>query len=420
MILLPSTSGAGLAKPVHLALQQIGKQSNPASTLTRLLIYEQVCARPSRSGRRQPASVRLFLRRCLREFRHERPKDAALLEQRYFDEDTVKEIAHARLVSQETINRNQHSALKLFADWLHEQEAAAWAELQNSLLASLPPASYSKLFGQRAQRSALNRQLRSQGAPWVIGLTGIGGIGKTSLVHGAVRGLIPSLRYKRLICLQATDDLQLDEGRLLGSLARRLVPISTPASRQLAALQQALKAVPTLIVLDNLDSEVENSGWVDRLHSLSNPSKFVICSRRRPAALSRAYSLTLGELDQKTAGAFIQHQAAQLGLERAQGALQRSTAAIYARTGGNPLALKLVAGLLHALPLGNHPEQLRRTQTGCEPDLRQHLSSELERIEQGRQADTAGHATGKRGRSRLGTVEGHQRVIRGPPAECSQ
>lgn len=336
---------------MHLALQQIGKQSNPASTLTQLLFYEQVCARPSRSGRMQAASLRQFLRRCLRDFRHERPHEAALLQQRYFDGETVKEIASGRLVSQETINRNQHMALKLFAEWLGEQEAAAWNGLRNSMLASLPPKSFERLFGHRSESRRLLQKLTSREAPWVLAMTGIGGIGKTSLVNQAARHLAASLRYKRMIWLQA-DQAGLDEQRLIDALSRRLLPVGLPASRRLPALQAALKATPTLVVLDNLDSEADDPTWVDRLHSLSNPSKFVICSRVAPATLARAYRIPLGELDAKTASELMQHQAGELGLERAQSAIQRSAGAIYARTGGNPLALKLVIGLMFALPLG--------------------------------------------------------------------
>jgi hypothetical protein len=349
--LQPSKSGADFAKHAHSALQRIGKQSNPPSPLTQLLYYEQVCARPGRSGRKQNPSVRLFLKLSLQEFRQERPKEATLLMRRYLEGETVKEIAHTGNTSQETINRNQHLALRLFAEWLGEQEAAAWTALQNSTLAALPPKSFGRLFGHQSEASRLFRRLASAEAPWVIAVTGIGGIGKTSLINQVARRLAASPRYKRMIWLQA-DEAGLNEQRLIEDLSRRLLPVGLPASRRLSALQAVLKATPTLVVLDNLDSEVNKPAWVDRLHSLANPSKFVICSRVAPAALARAYRFTLNELDTKTASELMQHQAGELGLERAQSAIQRSASAIYARTGGNPLALKLVVGLMFALPLG--------------------------------------------------------------------
>jgi predicted ATP-dependent serine protease len=172
---------------------------------------------------------------------------------RYLEGETVKEIAHAGNTSQETINRNQHLALRLFAEWLGEQEAAAWTALQNSTLAALPPKSFGRLFGHQSEASRLFRRLASAEAPWVIAVTGIGGIGKTSLINQVARRLAASPRYKRMIWLQA-DEAGLNEQRLIENLSRRLLPVGLPASRRLSALQAVLKATPTLVVLDNLDS----------------------------------------------------------------------------------------------------------------------------------------------------------------------
>lgn len=346
------------AKQVHSALQSLGRPAQTAPAVQGLLYYQLVCSQPSRSGRRTLPSVESFLRRTLRQFRAEQPAHASLLTQRFVEQVPAKEIAHRQAVSQETINRNQQRAIQVFADWLLVQETAARQQRQAELLASLPPASFTGLAGASTRQKKLGSLLASQQLPWVICLTGIGGIGKTALATQAVRSLLPAMRYDRVLWLRATQSEPLTQATLLAAFSTRLLPATLPASQRLAALQQALKNTPSLIVLDDVDSELGDPAWVDWLHTFSKPSRFLICSRQRPATLARAYVLPVGELPPKAALELMSVQAREVGLEAALPAIREQASAIYARTGGNPLALKLAVGLLHSWPLSTVLESL--------------------------------------------------------------
>lgn len=347
---MPRT-GVQFAKEVHAALQTLGKDPHAASPLGELLLYEQLCAQPSRSGRRVQPSLEVFLRRALRAFKTEQPAQARLLIRRFLEHETAKEVAHSQLISQETVNRNQQRAIAFFASWLQAQEQEARTNLLTSFEANLPPASFGRLFGVEKARSRLAGALQARRPPWVLCLTGAGGIGKTALANQVVRSSIPTFSYRQVIWLQARHDSPLTEEGLLTALSRRMLPVTTPAKERLPTLRRALQEQPALVVLDNLDAEVNSSDWVDWLHSLANPSKFLLCSRRRPAVLARAYSLPLDELPLTPSTELMLHQAKELGLESHLAAIQEQAASIYARTGGNPLALKLSVGLLHTWPL---------------------------------------------------------------------
>ncbi|MBX3046846.1 MAG: hypothetical protein KF698_07610 [Anaerolineales bacterium] len=329
----------------------MGKRSPSAPTLQALLYYQLVCAQPTRSGRRSAPSMETFLRRSLRQFRTEHPDHASLLAQRFLEQVTAKEVALQQAISPETVNRNQQRAIQVFADWLLAQEHEARLQRQAELLACLPPASFAELVGAKPMQAKLHRLLTSQQLPWVICLTGIGGIGKTSLANQAVRSLLPDSDYNRVLWLQAAEGQAFSQQSLLNALSKQLLPATLPASERLPALQLALKNEPTLIVLDDVDSELADPAWVDWLHALAQPSRFLLCSRQRPAALARAYVLTLSELPAKAALELMSLQAREVGLEASLPLIRKHAAALYARTGGNPLALKLAVGLLHSWPI---------------------------------------------------------------------
>ena len=83
--------------------------------------------------------------------------------------------------------------------------------------------------------------------------------------------------------------------------------------------------------------------------------------------------MSVGELSENDAFSLIRSHAQEtgiLGLDTANGA---DFADIYAVTGGNPLALKLVVGLLDVLPLPRILPGLKKGQSGPIEDLYRHI-----------------------------------------------
>jgi hypothetical protein len=145
---------------------------------------------------------------------------------------------------------------------------------------------------------------------------------------------------------------------LISKLAARLLPATTATRELRPTLRNLLKTIPTLIVLDNLDAELSDVDWVDLLQDLANPSRFVLTSRNSPSPLARSYVLSVGELQPAEAKKLLLDQAKQIGLEHHSAALRNQASFIYKHTGGHPLALKLVVGLLRSRPMDSVIEAL--------------------------------------------------------------
>ena len=126
--------------------------------------------------------------------------------------------------------------IEIFADQLTPEAARMWAslvgyqlshdDLQKSFPASptafpeyLPPLGASqsnfkrlrlpperRLFGIGQKQQQLHRLLEEDGAPWLIAIDGIGGIGKTSLAGDLAREIMSADRFYDLIWVSAKQE----------------------------------------------------------------------------------------------------------------------------------------------------------------------------------------------------------------------
>lgn len=294
-----------------------------------------------------------FIRSCLEAFQVDHPKPAELLSLRFLEKETVKSIASQLSLSQEHVYRQQRAAIEALAEWILAKEEQEKREFETSLINKLPPPSYTRLFGAEKIASDLADLLVPQKSPWVLALIGLGGMGKTALVDWTIRRLIPHFPYQELFWLRAdnSEGHKANKQQLTRLLAQHFIPETIPFSEHLATLRKYLKAQPCLIVIDNLDIDSEDLDWIEVMQDLANPGKFVLTSRRLPSPLAQVYALPITELESQPAAELLVYEANQRGLQTAGDDLRSHAQEIYARTGGNPLALRLVTGLLQAWSL---------------------------------------------------------------------
>jgi hypothetical protein len=119
-----------------------------------------------------------------------------------------------------------------------------------------------------------------------------------------------------------------------------------------------------LVVIDNLESEIDAGKLFELILDFAGISKFIITSRKRPPIKFNFYCFELQELSRRASGDLLVNHAKRIGLEMYSKEISRSVKDIYAVTGGNPLALKLVVGLMDALPLPVVLQDLRLSQPG--------------------------------------------------------
>lgn len=381
-----SLSRKNLQRSVHAALRAWHSPGGtPESLLDSLLIVQE--RRNSIGDHTNPSLLRLATSRILLEAidnleQHDQ-KGARVLRLRFPDDNTLMMVAHKLNVSEHTVSRLQREAIEQLGDILLSQEMAFREQKAQSIEAGLPPASYTRLIGLEEARSLLLGKLIHAGSPWVTAIVGIGGIGKTALADSVVRQGLREFWFDQIIWLAA--DPQTMSGRshssqhsyevLIADLADHLWPGSAdlaPAKR-IERVRMELKSRQLLIVIDNLESESDTAYLMAHLNDLAKPSKFLLTSRTRPAPEATVFSYSLGELSLADATALLIHHARELGLEELAEVTAAETEEIYAITGGNPLALKLVISLLDVMPLTDIHAGLARSRQGPIEELYKHI-----------------------------------------------
>lgn len=327
--------------------------------LAQLLIVQQVQTNASGST----SATYQVLRSGIQQLQEQDPISAQILTARFVDGQTILMTANKLNLSEDQVKRRQREAIRTLTQLLWGQETAVRQNHLHTLQAQLPPPTYTNLFGSQNHLNELTGYLTQPDAPGVIAIVGIGGIGKTALADQVVRAILPRLIFQQVVWLRVSpDNTQSDLppemilGKIVNDLAEQLCPQTAPSGNgRIACLRQIFKTRPTLVVVDNLETEANLTILLDALNDWAIPSKFLLTTRVRLPAASVAYSLVLDELPLPSAADLITTQAESLNLTDLVRAPDSVVRQIYAVTGGNPLALKLVVGLTAVLPPPANP-----------------------------------------------------------------
>ncbi len=305
---------------------------------------------------------------------------ATLLKQRFWQGKSVRHLVGIYHFAESTLYARQERAIRRLSDLLWSMERSAQETLEqrrHHRLRHLPAPTYTRLFGFDALLARLRNLLTAPEGPFVLSLEGLGGLGKTALAHRlavwaaeeayfADIAWISARRYAFLTWdrqMAMTDSFPaLTFERLLETVAEQLFPDlqqETPP-RQESELRALLRKRPYLIVVDNLETAIDHRQLIPRLWELANPSRFILTGRYSLAQYAGLSCFTLGELNEADSLALMRHEARRMGavsLADADVALLRQ---VYAATGGNPLAIKLVIGQARTLPLKRVLNRLKK------------------------------------------------------------
>jgi hypothetical protein len=336
----------------------------PEELLADLLIVQEQY--PGNPNHETPAIQRLTTNRVLAagidELERQAPQLAQLLRLRFVDQQKLWAVANTMAVSEQTVSRLQSKAIQQLASILTSRESARRTEQAQAIEATLPPATYTQLFGVvEAATSLLNLLADAQG-PAVVAVIGLGGIGKTALTDLVVRQIVHRFYFHKVVWLRIAYQTLSGQSRqpeltiesILTGLVTQIWPaqaeVLSPQQR-LHLLRQELNSRPHLIVIDNLENQIDTDYLLDQLRGFTRPTKFLLTSRFRLAEQSAVFNFRLPELSLADATAFVRYHAQECGILPVAAASDSDIAAIYDRAGGNPLALKLIVSLLDVLPL---------------------------------------------------------------------
>ncbi len=359
------------AARVSITHQALRALAHPHSTLDITALrraFPQLCA----DAREAEPAARVLLERGLARMAAQHSELAALLRARFWDKQTIQQLAFEQHRSVSNLYARQAKAVHVLTATLEELEREQSAQHQATCAwrgRNLPPATWTRLFGVEESCDRLQSWLRDPYGPTLISVEGLGGIGKTSLTLAVVQTLLVTNDWvdlawvsvsQRPYHLWATDEPSaLDPEAVLEQIAWQLgweeIARLPPPARRLQ-LQQALARQPYLIVIDDLEPAHHPEQWIERLVPRAQRTRFIFTTRQRLTDLPAGAHLLLRELSRAAAHELMRDEMARRALPYPPATWFDQ---VYDLVGGNPLALKLVVGQAVSLPFEHVLENLR-------------------------------------------------------------
>lgn len=238
------------------------------------------------------------------------------------------------------------------------------------LATSLPSKRYSRLIGREDETNSILASLRNPQAKSLIAVVGMGGIGKSAITREIVDQAIQSKTFSaslwitaKLQSLDKLDELSAEEFVSYETVLKKVTSwIGAGSDFQKkndlakfeAEVHNAFLATPVLIVLDNLETSVDQSEIAEKFARLlhGTPSRALLTSREDFGRLGNLVQTHLLKgLDVASSVQLLQEIARKQGVERILSANQAALKKIARAVGGMPLALQLSAGLLNSIDI---------------------------------------------------------------------
>lgn len=333
------------------------------------LVQKELATRGlSPSALHRADALRQILRAALQALQESgQPEAATILHQHYVQGKQPRVLIAEMHLSDSAFYNYQAKAIDKLAGllWQREnKEMQAPDELRHQLR-HLPPAGYSRLFGiETASKKLLDTLADPEGRGVVI-LSGMGGVGKTSLAHTTIKQLMSYGRYKDLFWLtvrpgsvlprdSSEDATGFGHDTLVDELINQ-VPLPDmrhqPIAEKTVAIRALLRKEPHLIVIDNLDEETALHRLLETVSTYTIPSKLLITSRIATSDIRFVQTFPVRSLPLDDAASFMRYHAQERAVTSLAAISAEKMSALVSLTGGNPLAIELLIGLLAYLPL---------------------------------------------------------------------
>jgi hypothetical protein len=238
---------------------------------------------------------------------------------------------------------------------------------------SLPRKPFRRLIGRNDARIQLMRVLEDNGGGWLVGIDGLGGIGKTALALEIAEQCAHQRRFQHIVWFQAAaprgasapdHHASFTFESILNGLAEQLGAPETATlalPQKVDRIQAILCDTAVLLIIDNLESAAQpQEAIIRRLRPLLNPSKALLTSRHR--FTGDVYAFHLPGLDVAAAIEFIRQDALEKGINHLADVDPMQVTQLVHQAGGSPLALKLLVSQLAYLPLDLVLQHLRAVQ----------------------------------------------------------
>ncbi len=374
---IPSAFTKEVFRPIIVgtldALRQRQLLETDHAALKRLLLIHEQCA----IAMRQQQTVSLHhaaetvVQNGIQALASRNTLGADLLDLYYLQGYTIQAIRNNRRYKESvaTLRRRRIEAVVQLADLLYLEEVAVRQSALEAVADQLPLLNYDRIFGRNADIATISEKLCDSDSFWLQNLTGMGGLGKSAVVHATMRQLVASQRVLHFVWIDIELDVRSAEllwHSIITQLARALPTVASngvPYQQLERQVRQTLKAIPYLIVIDNVEAFDDTGELSQRLYALTNPTRFLLISRQEIAATQPIWRYRLQPISPLAAESFVRHRAEQLGIVSLIAAEDTILKRIYALVSGHPQALKLFIQLCGYFDVAAVLEEFETAQT---------------------------------------------------------
>ncbi|MBV7326940.1 tetratricopeptide repeat protein [Chloroflexi bacterium TSY] len=367
-----------IEEDIHPALQGWDEQKPGSDSIRYLRLFHDLIRQKGCTGRE---ANKIIFEQGVNELRWRSEDDAAkaqLLEEKYKDGMTQVELCSIYHIEQAGFFRRLQKARRRLAEVIYQLEHKARSKHRDRQFRRLETPTYELLIGASTVQQNLRDYLLTDGAPFLIALEGIGGIGKSAQLDHFLREIIHEDLWDEIVWISAKQEKLTNTGRLreLGqppltteTLIERLFKHFFPESQKgesfssqmaLVMLEERLRQSPCCLCLDNIETAPDIDALLPTLERLANPSKIILTTREEIEEDDLSIThIELPELTKSDALLLMRETASTKHLLHVSSMNDEDLERVYNVVGGHPLALCLLIGQIEKFGLNQALEDIQ-------------------------------------------------------------